>query len=377
MTTSPALTPPAMAHPLPTSRREDLTTVAAATWLMIGLFVDGWAHSELTELETFFTPWHALFYSGFTATGLWMLWLVHVRRRSGRALRDAVPPGYGLGVLGLAIFAVGGVGDAIWHTFLGIEVDIDALYSPTHVLLFTGMMLILTSPVRAAWQDASTAAAPTLRDLAPAVGGATLTASMLVFAFMYWSPVMTPWASTAYVTWADIDGIEELALLQGTASLFTSVLLLVGPLALLLRRWVAPRGTATILFTVPTLLASALTAFTFVDLVLAALAAGIVTDLVLARLRPTPARPAALRAATATAAGALVATYLAAVWVTRGIGWAPEFTFGVTVWSTVLGYGLGLLVAPPPLPTASDGLGRDGASGHDVAERDRPTVAVP
>jgi hypothetical protein len=38
------------------------------TWLMIGLFVDGWAHNNLGEaLETSFTPWNAVFYSGFAA----------------------------------------------------------------------------------------------------------------------------------------------------------------------------------------------------------------------------------------------------------------------------------------------------------------------
>jgi hypothetical protein len=53
---------------------EHLVTVAVATWLMIGLFVDGWAHNNLdTSLESFFTPWHALFYSGFAACAGWLL----------------------------------------------------------------------------------------------------------------------------------------------------------------------------------------------------------------------------------------------------------------------------------------------------------------
>ncbi len=37
----------------------------SSLWLIIGVFVDGWAHMNLAQLETFFTPWHALFYSGF------------------------------------------------------------------------------------------------------------------------------------------------------------------------------------------------------------------------------------------------------------------------------------------------------------------------
>jgi hypothetical protein len=356
-----------------TNAREDLVTVAAGLWLMLGLFVDGWAHTNLTELETFFTPWHALFYSGFTATGAWMLWLVHVRRRLVRPLREAIPVGYGLGVVGLAVFAVGGVGDGIWHTVFGIEVDLDALYSPTHVLLFAGMLLILTSPVRAAWHRAPAEDAPRLRAFLPALGGATLTASMLVFAFMYWSPLMDAWPTGEYVVWSRAEDVEDLVLLQGMASLFTSVVLLVGPLALLLRRWITPPGTATVLFTVPSLLASALAEFAYLELVASVVVAGALIDLLIARLRPTPARPVRIRTTTAVAAGLVVAIYLAAVSMSLGIGWAPEFTFGAVAWSVALGYGLGVLVAPPALPVVADGpvdgLGPAGVSGHDGTER--------
>jgi hypothetical protein len=335
-----------------TTVREDLTTIAFGTWLLVGLFVDGWAHVNLAELETFFTPWHGLFYSGFTATGLWMLLLVHRRRTHGHDLRTAVPVGYGLGLVGLAIFAVGGVGDALWHTAFGIEADLDALFSPTHVLLFTGMVMILTSPLRAAWVRTPTGARPSWRVFGPALGGATLSAAMLVFAFMYWSPLVDVWPSTEHTAFALGEGIEGLATTSGMAALFTTVLLLVGPLGLLLRRWVPPRGAATVLFTVPALLASALGEFAAIDLVLASATAGALTDVAVDRLRPAVASPWRLRAVTTLAAAALTATYLVGVWATRGIGWAPEFTFGAVVWSAAIGLGLGTLVAPPPSPAA-------------------------
>ncbi len=341
--------PRAALAPAATRRRDDVVTVVASLWLMIGLFVDGWAHNNLAELETFFTPWHGVFYSGFTATGLWMLWLVHRRREPGTSIRAAIPDGYALGLVGLAVFAVGGVGDMVWHTIYGIETDLDALYSPTHVLLFTGMALVLTSPVRAAWRRPG-GSRPSWREFLPALGGATLTASMLTFAFMYWSPVLDAWPATPYVEWAQRDDIVNLATLAGMASLFVPVLLLVGMLALLLRRWTPPAGTATVLFTVPTLLASALGEFAFLDLVVSAVVAGVATDVVIARVRPTAGSPWRLRAVTAFAGAALTGTYLVAVALTRGVGWAPEFTFGVVVWAAALGLALGTLVAPPALP---------------------------
>src|SRR5438445_725148 len=68
------------------SRREDAITVACTSWLILGLFVDGWAHNH-QKPESFFTPWHALLYSGFLATAAW-LWSRYERHRG-------VPVGYG------------------------------------------------------------------------------------------------------------------------------------------------------------------------------------------------------------------------------------------------------------------------------------------
>ena len=46
---------------------EDLITVVLGSWLTLGGFVDGYAHRNLDTPETFFTPWHAVLYSGYLA----------------------------------------------------------------------------------------------------------------------------------------------------------------------------------------------------------------------------------------------------------------------------------------------------------------------
>lgn len=93
-------------------------------WLVVGLFVDGWAHNN-DKPESFFTPWHGLLYSGFVATAAWMTWLVACGVRRGAAVGDAVPLGYGPGLVGVAVFALGGVVDAVWHQVFGFEVDLE------------------------------------------------------------------------------------------------------------------------------------------------------------------------------------------------------------------------------------------------------------
>ncbi len=46
------------------SVRFDWIMALVSIWWMGGLFVDAWAHSNVPQLETFFTPWHAVLYSG-------------------------------------------------------------------------------------------------------------------------------------------------------------------------------------------------------------------------------------------------------------------------------------------------------------------------
>ena len=66
------------------SWRVDAVTMLLGTWLLVGLVVDGWAHNNLQALETFFTPWHALFYSGFLATAGWTLAVAARGHQPGR-----------------------------------------------------------------------------------------------------------------------------------------------------------------------------------------------------------------------------------------------------------------------------------------------------
>ena len=56
---------------------------------------------------------------------------------------------YGIGVLGVIVFGAGGIGDMVWHVAFGVEAGLEALLSPTHLVLLAGGILLLTSPLRA------------------------------------------------------------------------------------------------------------------------------------------------------------------------------------------------------------------------------------
>src|SRR6266536_2878593 len=68
-----------------TTPAEDAVTATLGALLVGGSLADAWAHTNiLNELESFFTPWHALLYGGFTASAAWTYWLAYRRRRYRR-----------------------------------------------------------------------------------------------------------------------------------------------------------------------------------------------------------------------------------------------------------------------------------------------------
>lgn len=335
--------------------RQQLVTVALGSWLMIGVFVDGWAHDNLdASLETFFTPWHALLYSGFTACALWQLWLVRLGRRQGLVGAAAVPQGYGLGLIGVTVFAAGGVADMTWHLVFGVERDIEALFSPTHLVLFTGGSLLLGSPFRDAWA-ARDRPDPALRAFVPALASLTLLVSLFEFFFMYWSPFTAYWPTAEGARFAAGAGdytsvIREFAVKDGVASVVVTTVLLVGPLLLLVRRWQVPFGSATVLFTVPAVLSGAIHALDQPAVVLAALTGGLATDLLLRWLRPTAERRSAVCLVSAVGPVVLFSTWFAALALTRGVWYTTPVWSGMIVWAGLTGLGLALVAVPAPFP---------------------------
>jgi hypothetical protein len=322
------------------SWRVDAVTMLLGTWLLVGLVVDGWAHNNLPALETFFTPWHALFYSGFVATAGWVLAIATRARQPSRSGLAAFPAGYGLAVVGVVVFAVGGAGDLTWHSIFGIEQDVEALFSPTHLLLFAGMALILSTPLRAAWSDPAAPAAPGYRRFLPVLASATLVSVLVAFAFMYWAAFIQTIGASSY----------DPHLLDGVASVLATNLILLAPLLLLARRWRPPFGTATTLYTSVGVLMGAVDAYRLPAMMAAAVLSGLAVDALLRLLEPSAGRPQRFWAAGALVPLATWSVYFAAVAATLGIGWSAELWTGTIAWACLLGLALSLLMLPPPIP---------------------------
>src|SRR5450755_2727613 len=154
----------------PSSMGFDWLMGVLAVLLIGGLDLDIWAHSHGKVDQSFFTPWHAVLYGAMALNGI-VLGIVMANNvlRRGYPWRRALPEGYGLSLVGVISFAICGGLDLAWHTLFGIEEDIQALLSPTHLLLATSAALILTGPLRSAALRFNASARPGWRGLGPMV----------------------------------------------------------------------------------------------------------------------------------------------------------------------------------------------------------------
>ncbi|MGH8910087.1 MAG: hypothetical protein ACRD0K_27225 [Egibacteraceae bacterium] len=317
---------------------ENLVTALLATVTAIGGTLDAWAHANLGLQETFFTPWHAVLYTGFVASSAWIALLVVRRSERGWRGLAAVPVGYGLGIVGVLTFAAGGLFDLGWHSVFGIEVGIEPLLSPPHLLLGLGGLLLESSPLRAMWAEAGSPRAPGLRALFPAVLSAALVAGDISFFLMWASPFL------------QIFPAEEIG--AAIAAVLITNVIYIGTLLLLLRRWQLPFGAATFLFCFNAALTSAIVGFRTWPTLLAALAGGVAADLLIHRLQPSPHRPVALRAFAGLTSAALWSAYILIVWLIGALDWSVPLWSGVIALAAGGSVAFALLTAPPPLPAA-------------------------
>jgi hypothetical protein len=133
-----------------TGLRLDWLLAGLSVWLIGGFYIDLWAHAHGKVDDTFFTPWHALLYTGAASFGVVLGLVAIFGKPRGIPVRDVLAPPYRLAFLGAVLFAVGGVLDLIWHTIFGFEVDVEALLSPTHLLLAGSGLLMIGGPLRSA-----------------------------------------------------------------------------------------------------------------------------------------------------------------------------------------------------------------------------------
>ncbi|WP_276257289.1 hypothetical protein [Haloglomus litoreum] len=319
-------------------RRLDWLVTACVCWGTAGLVLDVRSHVEGFSFaeEGFLTPEHTVIYSGFLAVAGLLAVVIQRERWRGADWLDAVPTGYGLGLVGLVLFALAGPGDALWHATFGAEADVEALASPTHLALATGGVLFCTSPLRATLARARSGE-PTEGWVAqgPLVVTATLAAVV--------ATVFTVYAHPAFLL-AGSGGVGAAHGLSGL--LFHAGLVAAVVLFLSTRVRLAP-GVVALLVVVPAAAGAWLGAHPW--LVPWYVGAGLLAEsgVWLARWTLDAGRWPPVVGAVPPAA--LVAGHFASLAARGGLSWTVHLWVGAVFMAAVVGGFLGLLSAPRPM----------------------------
>ncbi len=325
----------------PRSLTFDYTVALCSVWISTGFFLDAWAHGHV-PVESFFTPYHGVFYSGMLAM---MIVLAAYRLRNG-----GLPRGYHLAVLGIPIFLLAGVGDLIWHELLGIEEGVDALLSPTHQCLGLGIFFLAAGPIRAVLADRVNST--TLRTQLPLILSLVAWLTLFHFGTAYAfdpaagrtnAPPTQNGATPDYLTAVAI-GYYKISI--GVLIAIFQAMAITGFALYTASRIRLAFGGFTIFYVLGN--AAAAAAFTnesplLLTTLLQSLVAGLVADIFVRRRDPQPDNPAAYRLFAVTVPLAYMGTYLVVTLALSHVWWDWNEALGAWLWCGVTGFALSLI----------------------------------
>ena len=326
------------------SSRERWTLVASSLWLVIGLQLDAYAHTTTPDLETFWTPWHAVLYSGIAACGFALLWLLRSRLPkviTYRSLLRETPTALRLPVVGMAMLLIGGGIDTLWHNLFGIEKGLEIFTSPSHYLIIGGMVLVAVGPAL------MLADSPVRRLAACDAALVTVSALLAVLPLHIYSRHASvlgePRLGTGddpMETWS-LDG-------QMLHGYFGSTVLLLLPILLIGRRWGLPLGMPTVLVALQASLLWLMfgdpgTEWLFVSVAITSAVVELLARMVANRLRDLSADARWMLLGFVSPI-LLWGAVFAVGSVVVGVGWGPHVLSGVLTFAALTGLGTSFVV---------------------------------
>ena len=320
---------------------EDAAMAAVSVWIVVAVHLDGRAH--FLELpDSFFTWWHLALYSGVGVATTLLAVMGACRREPGRSLLSAVltpPRGYRWSLAGAALFMLAGVGDLLWHSIFGIEAGLDALLSPTHLLLFTAAVLLFSGPIRASVFERPRAR---VWNLSAVVATGSI-AAVAGFALSSLSAFTTDAPLHAVLNFPEgtpAHFATEIPAEAGLASYLLTTLVLVVPLVFLLHTRRLPVGAIAGVITALAVLAQTLQNFPRPAVIIAAAVAGVLVEAVVAVAAWLAPKVSPVLVAAVAVPVIVWPAQLTALQLTGGVGWSAELAAGSVVLSALVAVAL-------------------------------------
>jgi hypothetical protein len=319
----------------------DLTFAVVTVLAILGLWLDIWSHVTYGADQSIFSEYHLLFYTATVMAGLFLAYTGVTNLVVGYRWTDALPVGYSLSLAGIIFFGIDGVIDLTSHAIWGFEVGLEALNSPTHILLFLGIFVFASGPIRAEVARQRRGEPLTFVRLVPFVLSVVATLSAITFpTFLYLPLVGKPSA-------LQIQRVDQGATL-GVLGVFLETAITMGVLLWIVRRVSLPPGSLTLIFglyCLLTMLATRIAIFLPIWLIVGAL-----SDVALVVLKPSSGATWRFRAF-ATVVPLLMWSVYYTFFIVTGIGGGVWFTgyiwTGSIVEAGVIGYVTAFLMTSP------------------------------
>jgi len=305
--------------------------LGACFWLVLGISLDAWSHNHF-RLETFWTPWHGVLYSGLFATAFVLPGAMLLNRLKGTFWREAIPAGYEISVLGILGSFIGGVGDMTWHLMFGIEQNIDAAFSPTHIALMLFFGFVIVGPFHALY-----------------VGKARSSQVLLLLSYAllltYWSLISQETSPYTFLWLVNTPKTSGTGQTLAVASYILQGGFLAGLTMYLIRRWKPFFG---FFFLALTISATPLAAMqnNYIVIPIGALA-GLLIDCAYRLIHPSLASVSRFRLFIASVPGIWLLTYTLVVCALYGTVWSTHLLIGSIVVTSIISWLLSGLMFPP------------------------------
>jgi hypothetical protein len=326
------------------SLRFEWLMVLSSLWLFAGLYLDGWAHNNIPEqIDSFFTPWHLVLYSGYTVSAaiLGVTYILNLRK--GYGWLRALPSGYMVSLLGAIIFAIAGNLDFLWHWLFGFEENVEALVSPSHLSLALGGVMMMSGPLRTAWRQSVLQA----ERLSWRV---FLSLFIILGVFTFFTQFSNAFSHPQLFVGRAPGGDTYEWDVTLISYVLIPTILFMATIIMTVLRWKLSFGSLTFLLTGNSVLMFFM-AWRYSHqqwiVLIAALFGGIVADLLLVLLKPTASRVKALRWFSFLAPALFFLAYFLSLLLTQGMWWNSNMWLGMIFFSGVTGVGLSWLAVSP------------------------------
>jgi hypothetical protein len=327
------------AQPLRISDGELAVLMVCTLVTTIGLAADIARHllDDVENLQgDFLSGWHLVLYGGVASVGAWIA-LGALRR--GPAFVGSVPTT----TIGFLTLTVGGVADAAWHEAFGTEQAVEALVSPPHLIVFAGLVFLLTSPLALLWPRPVNRLGP----LASVAAVVSVVSALLVASLFtgFLSPMAGGLSLQAgYIEPLVGESMQEYDQVRGLGVVLWSPVLILSGFVILLGRFRVTPGLLLLGMAVLGVPPVVLAGRSSVPVLVGFVAAGVVLELGVALTARPTLRPVAAAAVSAAVGSTLWAATFLALRAESRLYWSETMVAGSVMLAGMGGAAVAALV---------------------------------